>query len=244
MIHEYENTLRRLIIEVIGAEDNSPYKVSGDRIKKWKETRDTEAKSNHNMLKEKRLIYYSEFFDLGNIIDKNWDLFSPILKERKRFDVFFSEVESFRNTVAHGRTLTLSQENLLLGITSDLKNLTTIYHNKNDMKDDFFIRIITISDNFGNNLINQPSPYPVLRVGDDYEIIFEANDPKGREIEYELYYSTGLNIVQKSNRFNFTITKNLIGAAISITAYARTPNSEYTNQDLKWIILTVLPKID
>jgi len=244
MIHEYENTLRRLIIEIIGVEDNSPYKVTGDRIKKWKETRDTEAKSNHNILKEKRLIYYSEFYDLGNIIDKNWELFSPILKELKRFDVFFSEVESFRNTVAHGRNLTHSQESLLSGITSDLKNLITVYHNKNEMKDDFFIRIINVSDNLGTDLTNNKSPYPLLRVGDELEIFVEANDPKGRKIEYQLYKFNLLDIKQPSNRFRFTITNKFVGEFVGIAVYASTHDSDYPNETSKSLYYTILPAKD
>jgi hypothetical protein len=247
MINEYENTLRRLIIEVIGSEDTSPYKVSDDRIKKWKETRDIEAKHNHNILKEKRLIYFSEFYDLGTIIGKNWELFLPILKERKRFDIFFSEVEGFRNSVAHGRTLTLSQETLLSGITSDLKNQITIYHNKNEMKNDYFIRITSLTDNLGNDLKQVIPPItPVLRVGDEYEIVVEATDPKGREIEFELTEWSSrrdkLRMVQKSNRFNFTILKAYISKRISFMVYARTDNEEYENNDSIHFSLTVLPQ--
>lgn len=244
MMHEYENTLRRLIIEVIGGEDTSPYKVTEYRIAKWKEKRDIESKSNRNILTEHRLLYYSDFYDLDKIIDKNWELFSPILKEKKRFEVFFSEVESFRNTVAHGRNLTSGQENLLSGITSDLKNLITIYHNKNEMKDDFFIRIIKLSDNLGNDLMNSKFPYPILRVGDEYEIIVEANDPKGRKIEYELYNSKGLSIKQDSNRFKFTVNKKLVGEYSSISVYVRTPGSDYTNEKLISLPYTILPEKD
>lgn len=245
MIHEYEDTLRRLIIEVIGSEDSSPYKVSAERIKKWKETRDIELKSYNNVLAEPRLLYYSEFFDLCLIIDKNWELFLPILKEKKRFDVFFSEVESFRNTVAHGRNLTLSQENLLSGITSDLKHQITIYHNKNEMKDDFFMRIIKVNDNFGNDLTTINRPYQTLRVGDELEIFIEANDPKDRKIQYQIYSLIGeLDLIQDTNRFRFTITKELVAQASIFKVIARTPDSEYINQDSAHLYYTVLPKKD
>ena len=40
MINEYENVLRRLIINIIGKNDNSEYKVSHDRLEKWKEKRE------------------------------------------------------------------------------------------------------------------------------------------------------------------------------------------------------------
>lgn len=44
MIHEYENTLRSLILSIIGSTDNSDYKVSGERVEKWKEKRNIEEK--------------------------------------------------------------------------------------------------------------------------------------------------------------------------------------------------------
>ena len=46
MINEYENVLRRLIINIIGKNDNSEYKVSHDRLEKWKEKRICPYRSN------------------------------------------------------------------------------------------------------------------------------------------------------------------------------------------------------
>ena len=48
MINEYENTLRRLIIDIIGANDNSDYKVSPERIEKWKEKREIDIKKQRS----------------------------------------------------------------------------------------------------------------------------------------------------------------------------------------------------
>jgi len=245
MTNVYENTLRYLIIDVIGGDDDAPFKVSNDRVEKWKEKREIEHKKNNEISFEKRLIYYSDFYDLRTIITKNWELFLPILKDKKRFEVFFSEAENLRNTVAHGRNLTLSQENLLHGITSDIKNLITIYHNKNEMKDDFFIRISKVNDNLGNVWGEKISPkMPVLRVGDEYELVVEANDPKGREIEYEVYIlgTADFGVKQTNPRMNFTITNELVSKARTLYVTARTPFSEYENQDLLTIHVTILPK--
>jgi hypothetical protein len=242
MTTEYENSLRRLIIQIIGGDDDSPYHVPEERITKWKEKRDIESKTRNGILLEKRLLYYSDFYDLGTIIHKNWELFLPILKDKKRFEVFFSEVEDFRNSLAHGRNLTSSQEYFLKGIESDLKNLITIYHNKNEMKDDFFIEILKINDSLGNIWEpNKNDPKPILRVGDDYELIVEANDPKDREIEYEILSTTGFGIKQKNNRFNFKIPNELTGSLVSLFIYVRTPDSEYKNESVKMLSFIILP---
>ncbi|MFD2915626.1 hypothetical protein [Psychroserpens luteus] len=67
------------------------------------------------------------------------------------------------------------------------------------MKDDYFIEIIKINDNIGTIWEKGSSPKkPVIRVGDEYELIVEANDPKGREIEYEIFViTTDFKITQK-----------------------------------------------
>ncbi|WP_159523929.1 hypothetical protein [Sunxiuqinia indica] len=243
MTTEYENTLRLLIITKIGDDDNASYKVSDERISKWKEKREIELKKNKGILSENRIIYYSDFYDLKTIIFKNWEIFLPILKNKKRFEIFHDEIENFRNSVAHGRNLTLSQEYLLKGITSDLKNQITIYHNKNEMKDDFFIEIIRITDNLGNTWSDSISrPKPILRVGDNYELTIEANDPKDRKISYKLYSYNKFNMVQESNRFNFEITNDLVGKSVHFQATVETPDSSYENYDMMELSFIILPK--
>ena len=243
MVNEYENTLRRLIISIIGSADSSDYKVSSERIEKWKEKRDIEIKKNKGLTFENRLLYYSDFYDLKTIIDKNWSLFLPILNNKKRFDIFFEELENYRNTISHGRNLTLSQSLLLEGVLIDLKNAITIFHNKNEMKEDYFIRIIRINDNLGNIWeSNLNGKKPILRVGDQYEILIEANDPKNRDVEYQLFALNKFNLAQKSNRFSIEIKNNLVGESTTLYVKAFTPKSEYKNEAIKSIRITVLPK--
>lgn len=241
MINEYENLLRNIILNFLG-ENADSYKISSDRIGKWKEKKEEDDKRSRG-IKEIRLVYYSDFYDLGTIIDKNWEIFSPLLEDKKRFNIFFKEVSNYRNTVAHGRQLTKSQTCLLEGILLDLKNLRTIYHNKNNMVEDFFISIDKISDNLGNVWTKEKRGFQAtVRVGDEYEILIEANDPKGQEIEYEIKsLDLKLNITQKNNRINFQIDKNIIGKDNTVLVSAKAINSEYKNETHTTILLTVLP---
>ncbi|MCF4100043.1 hypothetical protein L1I30_00045 [Gillisia sp. M10.2A] len=243
-INEFENNLRLIITDVIGSNDNTNYKVSDKRIQSWKEKRETERKKYKEVLIENRILYFSDFYDLKTIIHKNWEKFSDILGEKKRFETFFDEIEKYRNTLAHGRRLTTSQENLLNGITSDLKNAITVYRNKNEMIEDFFIRIINVSDNLGNSWPEKLSKraQPQLRVGDEYELIVDANDPKDRGIRYSLS-SNGKKIVdvQESNRLIFNVNKNHIGKKVKLVVRAFTPNCEYQNIASQLISTTILP---
>jgi hypothetical protein len=242
MINEYENLLRDIILNFLGL-DASNYKVSPERIQIWQSKKEIDDKRKLG-IKEERLIYYSDFYDLKTIIIKNWEIFLPLFNNKKRFEVFFEEIEKMRNSIAHGRSLLKSQELLLQGILQDQKNLRAIHHNKNEMKDDYFIRINKVSDNFGNvwtsavNVNKTP-----LRVGDTYEILVEAVDPKDREIEYETKVMSGkFCITQKENRFQFIVPKELIKETIMFMIYVRTPNSEYHNETHYQILNTILPK--
>ena len=241
MINEYENLLRDIIIYHLGL-DSSNYKISSDRIIKWESKKEIDLKRKIGIV-EDRIIYYSDFYDLKTIILKNWDIFLQTFLDKRRFEIFFDEVEKYRNTIAHGRPLMKSQLLLLEGILQDQKNLSAIYHNKNEMKDDYFIRITKVSDNLGNTWTdNLDLNYPVLRVGDEYEILIEAVDPKGREIEFGVYSNDILDIVQKENRFSFTITEGFIDYHRTILVSANTPSSEYKNKALFTYSITVLPK--
>ncbi len=84
--------MRRLIISILGSKDSSNYKVSDERITKWKEKREIEIKKNRGISFENRLIYYSDFYDLRTIISKNWESFLPILINKKRFEIFFQRL--------------------------------------------------------------------------------------------------------------------------------------------------------
>lgn len=242
MINEYENLLRDIIIKQLGF-DPITYKTTPERIKIWNEKKDIVSKRKIG-LPEDRIIYYSDFYDLKTIITKNWETFLPIFLDKKRFEIFFDEVEKYRNSIAHGRPLLKSQLLLLEGILKDQKNLRTIYHNKNEMKEDYFIRIERITDNLGNiwtEKINNNKK--VLRVGDYYELLIEAVDPKDREIEYQLYFSLGkLDITQKENQFSFEISENMIGDIQDMTVIAKTPNSSYINETRFIILQTILPQ--
>lgn len=246
MIRQYENTLRKLIIDVLGDADESDYKIPKNISNKWFKKRTTEQDKNDGFLFEKRIIFYADFEHLGLIIDENWQKFAPILDDKKRFLVFFNEVEQFKKIINNGKDLIKSQENLLSGIVMDLKNTITIYNNKNNSVDDYFIAITKISDNLGTSWTNsnqENQQKPVLKVGDEYELLVEANDPKDRKIEYQLSHFTGkLRINQDSKRFNFKIEKEFVGQNTMLIIKAFTKDADYVNESILKIYLTVLPE--
>lgn len=246
MVKQYENTLRQLIIDILGDSDKSDYYISKEISDKWFAKRTNAKKQNDGFLFEKRIIFYADFEDLAQIIIQNWKEFLPVLVDKKRFEVFFNEVNQFRKTQNSGKNLIQSQENLLAGIVQDLKNAITIYNNKKNKVDDYFIRITKISDNLGSTWIiknTENQEKPILKVGDDYELLIEANDPKDRKIEYQLFHFAGkLRINQESNRFQFKIDESLVGQSSMLVIKAFTKDTEYKNESILKINITVLPE--
>ena len=220
MIKQYENILRKLIIDVLGDADESDYNIPKNITNKWFKKRTSEQDKNDGFLFEKRIIFYADFENLGLIIDENWQKFAPILNDKKRFFVFFNEIELFKKTIDSGKNLIKSQEDLLSGILSDLKNTITIYNNKNNLVDDYFISITKISDNLGTSWTNS-----------------------NQEIEYQLSHFTGkLRINQDSKRFNFKIEKEFVGQNTMLIIKAFTKDADYVNESIFKIYLTVLPE--
>lgn len=246
MIKLYENTLKQIIVDVLGTSDETDYKIPNEVKDKWFEKRTFEKEKNDGFLFEKRIIFYADFFDLKTIIDKNWSKFENLFKNKERFIVFFNEVNQLKNILNLGGTLTKSQEELLSGIVTDLKNSYTIFTNKKNKINDYFIRINSVSDNLGNNWHKENSgknSKPVLTVGDEYELMIDANDPKDREIEYEVYHFAGsLRLKQNQNRFSIKISEDLIGANTILVVKAKTPKSDYKNDFVFKIFITVIPK--
>jgi hypothetical protein len=245
MIQEYENLLRIIISGFLGAGDNVNYKISPERIEKWKEKKEIEKKKHNGLLVEARLIYYSDFYDLGNIISKNWEVFKPIFDDKKRFDVLFQEIESFRNTLSHSRPILPYQEHFLKGIIGDLKTKIVIHHNRNMNADDYFIKVLKVSDNLGNNWDNTMNPLGltttnILRVGDSIELLIDAFDPKGREITYEVQWGD-TNLSSLSNSFVLSVNKSMIKPRSEIYIRVSTKEDDYENKDSTFWRYSVLP---
>jgi hypothetical protein len=249
MINEYENILRRIIITILGDHDEVDYKVSPDRIDKWKEKREVEGKKYKGTLSEKRIIFYSDFYDLEVIISKNWEQFIGVFHDKKKFSALFSIMDTFRNTLAHGRSLFTYQEKLIEGITGDLQSSIVKYHNKNMSIDDYFIKIMKMSDDIGHTWevgtgfsMGMLTEY-TLRVGDKVEIRIEAYDPKGREIEYEIKhgYNSKSKMVNNDGIFLLEITKDMIKPTSVFNVTVKTEEEDYENEKSLAIHYTVLP---
>lgn len=61
------------------------------------------------------LLEYAETYRLTGIVLENWEVLKPVLTDRKRTEVCFSQVGDVRNSYRHSRTLMTFEQNLPSG---------------------------------------------------------------------------------------------------------------------------------
>jgi hypothetical protein len=207
--------------------------VSPDRLEKWKERKETEAKRQQAGVVEERVLYYADFYDLSTILKKNWDGFASVFGEWKTMEVWLKELERLRDPDAHRRELMPHQKHLVLGISGEIRNRIVRYRSKQEAAEDFFPRIESARDSLGNiwtaggGMSGKPV---ILHPGDVIEFIVTAFDPFGEELEYGIKrWRDGRNEWQNSasisTRIEFADISNpfIIGVMIkSRRAYPET----------------------
>jgi hypothetical protein len=173
--------------------------VSEERIEQWRARREEEPKRRPGGEVEKRLLYYAEFYDLINIIGKNWDVgFKDSFKDKRRFEVYVDRISAFRNPDAHSRALLPFEEHLVLGMTGELRQEITLFLSSGagGPEPEHFARIEEVRDSFGTRVIGEATAEPmgnlvrspaVLRPGDTVSFIGRAWDPEGSDLEWRIF---------------------------------------------------------
>jgi|ERR1035437_1101367 hypothetical protein len=191
-LKEVENSLRDFISALMNEEKGTSWidscGISPDRIIQWKERREIEEKKQKFGTPEKRLLYYSDFYDLASIIDKNWnDKFKEALGDKATILLFLKILDDFRNPDAHRRELLPHQKHLIIGISGEIRNRIILYRSKKETGEDYFPRIESVRDNLGNlctpdKMVSDNNL--ILRPGDKLTFVVTATDPLGEELEY------------------------------------------------------------
>lgn len=195
-LKDAENALRDFIGAVLSAKHDQRWLdhtgVSPDRLAKWKERKETEAKRQQAGVVEERILYYADFYDLSTILKKNWDDFASALGEWKTMEVWLKELERLRDPDAHRRELLPHQKHLIIGISGEIRNRIVRYRNKQETPDDFFPRIESARDSLGNIWtptelgFHSVATETILRPGDVIDFVVTATDPLGEELSYML----------------------------------------------------------
>jgi len=234
-LREVENTLRDFIANALEKRFGSDWinnsGVSQDRIRNWRERKETEVKRQEAGAVEERLLYYADFYDLSAILKKHWSDeavgFSKALGKWKTIDVFLNELEKLRDPNAHQRELLPHQKYLILGISGEIRNRLIRYRSKMETSEDYYPRLESVRDNLGN--VWMP-PLPALltgdrlRVGDTLEFIVSATDPLGETLSYKIRRAYGDNDNwQEDNVLRLTMTPQDVRNDFKVLIYMRSP---------------------
>jgi hypothetical protein len=226
--------------------------VTPDRIAKWKQRKVDEERRQTGGAVEPRIIYYSDFYDLGTMLKKNWEKFSAALGDLRTVEVYLGELEKMRDAGAHGRDLLPHQKQLANGIAGEIRTRLIRYRSKKETSEDYFPRIESARDSLGNvwtpdvrtggNVFTEH----VLRPGDIIDFVVIASDPMGAPLQYSMsVIPTGTHTWQAENTFSLTIEERHIGKIFCVTFNIRSPRAHHASgnsDDRVNFYYTVLPK--
>lgn len=213
-------------------------KISEDRKKRWLERQEVENKRLSGSALESRILYYADFYDLKNLIAKNWDgEVQQAFKDKKTVDIFLTELEKLRDPNAHRRDLLEYQKHLILGISGELRTRIMKFRGKKEDADDYFPVIEAASDSLGNNVANPKYAQMIVssetvRVGDEIELSGYSTDPLGEELQYSIARIGSKNWSNKNSR-TITFIQSDIGRCCDIQICVKTNRDyhAYTNFD-------------
>lgn len=195
-----EQALRQLLRHIVQQNDQLTLGAwaGAARIEQWQERSEVEAKKRQPRgvaATSVDLLDYSNLFDLLSMCEKDWGRVAAALGKGKEVLALLKRLDDLRNTVAHGRELVPFEVDLIAGIAGDIRNRVTIYMSTQDPGGDYFPRIESITDEFGNALdgsmtlqTSNPSCSTglTLRVGDRVRFTCHATDPQGRQLGWTM----------------------------------------------------------
>jgi hypothetical protein len=156
-------------------------------------------------------------------------VFSEVFGEFKTMEVRLSELEKLRDPDAHRRELLPHQKHLALGISGEIRTRLVRYRSKQETSEDYFPRIESVLDNFGNiwtpgiNRLRTLNTSTLLRPNDLVEYVVTATDPLGDELDFGLGLSTSTFDIhwQKSNVLSFTVLEEHVRRGFIVTINIR-----------------------
>jgi hypothetical protein len=232
-LKDAENALRDFIIlrlqATFGEDWEEKSGVTEDRLQKWRERKQIEAKRQETGIVDERLLYYADFYDLKTILKKHWaSHFAEVLGDWKTMEVWLTVLESLRDPDAHRRELLPHQKNLAIGISGEIRTRITRYRSRQETSESCFPRIESVKDNLGHLWTPTYSgsifdTKTILRPGDLVSFVITASDPQGNRLQYGLSTPDAEEIWLDENALSFTVEINHIGKDRLVELFIRAP---------------------
>ena len=186
---------------------------------------------------------YAHFYDLKSIASQHWEPLKPALGAKNEALAFLARFDQLRDTVAHNRTLLPFEVELLSGIAGEIQNRVTIYMSEQFHDEQYWPRIIAVTDSFGNSLdgaqtLETSNPWVTtnlsLRVGDVVTFACRATDPEGRDPIWQFTPFPSdphdLRIPEKTGdsvSFSWTVQPGNIGASSGVQITMRADSAHH-----------------
>jgi hypothetical protein len=197
--------------------------VTAGRTAEWERRRDEERKRRTAGAIEDRILYYADFTDLFVIIKKNWDPeFRACFGDQTELRVYLEKLAAFRNPDAHSRPLLPVEQQLIAGMTGELRQKITLFLSKGGggPEPEHFARIEEVSDSFGNRASGQSSGSDgrrtdlTLRPGDVVVFRGHAWDPEDSPLLWRLFFGVRREFAEVAGDtldYEWVITEDDIG---------------------------------
>lgn len=200
--------------------------VSPDRIKVWRERKNTESRRQGAGVVEERLLYYADFYDIRTILQKNWGRMKELpdaLGEWKTIEVWLNELEKLRDPDAHRRELLPHQKSLAVGIAGEIRIRLIRYRSKLETVEGYFPKIESARDCLGNIWTQEAGgggdTGMCLRVGDRIDYVVTAIDPYGEALDYCVLPPNRPRSWQDRNTLSWEVGDDQVGKGIVVFLY-------------------------
>jgi hypothetical protein len=185
-----ETAFREIVRSAIGpswTDDFTP-----DKIAALEEKRAEEDKKRDGVSVSQDRLDYTEAYHLESLILKHWDKTGPILKDKKRTEVYLNLMLDVRNTIAHSRPVVPFERHLLAGIAGQIQNLISLHRSSSETADAYYASVNYVRDSFGDEVtsggIQQANPRR-LKIGQVVTFECSASDPYDRGIDWTFILS-------------------------------------------------------
>jgi hypothetical protein len=174
-------------------------------------------------------LAYSDMQDLLGFVNKHWNPIEPAFgaSAKSETKALLTRFETLRNTAMHSRNPLIFEEDLMSGIAGQIRNQVTIFMSTQDEHGDYFPRIESIVDGFGNSFVGDPQKVTAnslenyvkcrepLTPGQIVTFTCTGVDPQDRELEF----------IFSRNMFLFLRGKKTIGGQ-PVTLQWKVKNSD------------------
>lgn len=202
--------------------------LNEERINELRQRKSKYEEFHNDLAEENRLINYTTFLDLLQIIEKNWEGdFEIAFGDLKTLSTYLTVLTRHTNPDTHNRALLIHQKHLILGISGELRNKMIVYRSWKETGKKGFPRIESVQDNLGNLwMYGKPRKIRTqlnLKVGDIVEFVVTAKDPEDMELEYRIFPDKW----QSSNILLLEIQDKHIGVQGNVHIGVRSPRKHH-----------------